>query len=1120
MAGDWENPVASSCKEEGGSDWENPVTAAFLRFCAPTERYNDMLPNSRYVKFDYPVPPALRSEEAKPFNLSLPIHRAWDTSQFRILLIIERVDTEDLRSRKLMTGPMLHTFLAMDKLGTQYAKHLIKERACVSAINFNYFRTAHLQGADKDMANQEAARRSMSLIRKLKPHLVFIVGATAAQFILNEDPEHVFYNQGRVRTVNGIKFCTTVDISDAYQGKDASGKGDDDDDEGSEQLVARANLIGFMGRCWGNALAKRSVYRIKLQAKAVMIDTIEKWRKFHAYLMKQHQVSVDTETKSLARQTNTILTMQIAFNGEKAYFIPIEHKDAPWSKEELLEIRNGLRQFFARKFDPLADNRKCFLLGQNLKFDISVIRQWLQIHVITWPVWDLMAGFYLLDENMAANRLSRKGRGGKKGAGSYGLLWMTKWLDCDFYTDNAFGKDDRFNIGNLPLTTPGLIDYCVADAQVVWLVREQLLQWAQRKRVNGLSYRETYEKFMLTQMSNMIHIESMMEHRGDHMDEVWLAKLLHRDGPLYKARREKTEEFRKFASVKRVNKKLLKAGGVSTGGDIFGEDIWLFSITKPDHKKQLFLEELDLEPDTYSSKTKEAKLDKGFQAKHAEVPEVQLFAELSQIDKLIGTYAKGFWKKLKTSTDSIYSKCLHASFGFVDTVTGRSNSYDPNLQNLPQHGKFAKLIKRIFASERGKLILKMDYSAHEVRMWGTISGDHVLCNLFVNGRWLRQQFRMSENPVFKDLMDTVGDIHKVNCQFFFEVDPADVTKDQRNSVKSIVFGAIYGRGAKAIAKQAKSTKEAIEVLMKRFFARFKKASAWLEKAKKDAVEKDHVVSPSGRVRNLYAHLTKLDNFIAASERRGANAPVQGFAADLGHTGAYLFEIHLERVCRKFGLDKKRILQAGVCSFVHDAIKTVVPYSYYLVALQVLQWTATIGICEYYKKHFGVKFHVEPEIEIEIAAHDANHIKWGWDETGLKEAIREALEDQKEVYPDLDVDAAEKEVWAIRTDPKHAELVKYLDEHYPILADWPDSIHLSKDKAAKELGPAIAKHTAFVKKQGSEALKYMKGAPGVPEFIAAALKSEPDTAKHEALATKIAKAAIAKARAVVKAETAA
>jgi hypothetical protein len=277
---------------------------------------------------------------------------------------------------------------------------------------------------------------------------------------------------------------------------------------------------------------------------------------------------------------------------------------------------------------------------------------------------------------MAANRMSKKGRGGKKGAGSYSLLWMTKWMDCDFYTTNAFTKDDRLNIGNLPLDTPGLVEYTIADVQCVWAIREQLLLWAKRKRINGVSYREAFEKFMLTQMSNMIHIESMMEHRGDHMDVSWLKRLMQKDGPLWKARGEKLLEFRKFESVKRVNKRLLKEAGI-VSNDMFGNDVWLFSVTKPSHKKMLFIEELDLEPIEVSHKTGEPKLDKIFQEAYKEVPEVALFGELSQIDKLLGTYVKGFWKKLQTNADMILDHCLRASFGFVDTVTGRSNSYDP-----------------------------------------------------------------------------------------------------------------------------------------------------------------------------------------------------------------------------------------------------------------------------------------------------------------------------------------------------------------------------------------------------------------------------------------------------------
>jgi hypothetical protein len=343
----------------------------------------------------------------------------------------------------------------------------------------------------------------------------------------------------------------------------------------------------------------------------------------------------------------------------------------------------------------------------------------------------------------------------------------------------------------------------------------------------------------------------------------------------------------------------------------------------------------------------------------------------------------------------------------------------------------------------------------------------------VNGRWLRQQYRKTGNPAFKALMDTKGDIHKVNCEFFFKVEAKDVTKEQRNSVKSIVFGAIYGRGARAIAKQAGAAVESIKEILKQFFKRFTKASKWLEMAKKHAVDHGYMYSPIWRVRNMYTHLYGIDNLVAATERRGCNAPVQGFAADIGHTAAYLYQIHIEDVVRKFELDDRPVLPAGVNTFVHDAIKTDAPYEYLLVCLQVLQWCATIGAMQYYKNHWGIEFPVEIEVEFELAAHDETHWKWDWHEGnegnddggGLRYVIRKSLEDQKEVYPDLDIDATEKKIWAVR---KNKKLMAFLDENYPILQDWPEATHINvKDrsfinglgKLIKEWKPEPAKEKA-------------------------------------------------------------
>lgn len=109
---------------------------------------------------------------------------------------------------------------------------------------------------------------------------------------------------------------------------------------------------------------------------------------------------------------------------------------------------------------------------------------------------------------------------------------------------------------------------------------------------------------------------------------------------------------------------------------------------------------------------------------------------------------------------------------------------------------------------------------------------------------------------------------------------------------------------------------------------------------------------------------------------------------------------------------------------------------------------------YYRYHavlqkcFGLKFPVEIEIELETAAADDKHFKWDWSNTndgeksgGLIWCINKSLEHQKTVYQDLDIAEAKKEILATT---KNHEIMQYLKTNYPILKDWEDSVHFSKD----------------------------------------------------------------------------
>ncbi len=614
-------------------------------------------------RYAYSVPKALRGDETKPFDVDLPIQQSWNSAKRRMLIVYQTVDTQDLKSKKLLSdiqGTLLPNLL---KYAQQYSGET--KLPSLAAINFDYFRNRHLTGKKAIIAKSGAVGRIRRYIEATKPTDVFVIGSEAAELLMGLSDYEEFMGRGRVRKIDGIYWCHGPDVSQAYQNAK-------DDDAEDETRQGTANLAGFLARCLSNALHRGFVHRIEFKPDYVLIDTIDKWRKFNDVLKKTDHVAVDLESTSLGRKVNKILTIQFAFNAKRGYVLPVFHKDTPFNEAELKEIRSDLRVFFGRDIDYLNYDPHVFLLGQNLKFDMTVLREWLNLHVIKWPLWDLMAGEYLLDENMQRNTRKIEGRNKT----SYSLNWIAQSYGCDFYDTNEFGKEDRGNIASYSLSDKPMLRYTVADVQLPWLIREKQIARAQRQIIEGKPYKDSYIRMMLTQMRIMIHVQSMMEHRGDHLDVEWLNLLLQKEGPLDKAEVEYKNAFHKFKSVRRVNAKLLKEQGLNSKS-IFGGSNWVFSVTKSAHKQLLFFKELALKPLSYG-KSKLPKVDKAFQEAYKEsVPEVKAFAELAQVGKVRSTYVRGFLRKLKTDADMLIDHCLRASYGFVDTVTGRSNSYDP-----------------------------------------------------------------------------------------------------------------------------------------------------------------------------------------------------------------------------------------------------------------------------------------------------------------------------------------------------------------------------------------------------------------------------------------------------------
>ncbi|MEE2908719.1 MAG: DNA polymerase I, partial [Planctomycetota bacterium] len=136
-----------------------------------------------------------------------------------------------------------------------------------------------------------------------------------------------------------------------------------------------------------------------------------------------------------------------------------------------------------------------------------------------------------------------------------------------------------------------------------------------------------------------------------------------------------------------------------------------------------------------------------------------------QLTKLVGTYLVSLKEAINPRTGRIHSK-----FNQAGTATGRLSSNDPNLQNIPIRSATGREIRRAFVPEDGSLLVTADYSQVELRLLAHLSGDEAMQAAFHAGE----------------------DIHRAVAAEVFEIDPSEVTSEQRGAAKMVNFGIVYG----------------------------------------------------------------------------------------------------------------------------------------------------------------------------------------------------------------------------------------------------------------------------------------------------------------------------------------
>ena len=392
-----------------------------------------------------------------------------------------------------------------------------------------------------------------------------------------------------------------------------------------------------------------------------LVDTPSARADLLAILLASPEVSLDTETTSTEPIDAELVGLSFAVKEGEAYYVPV-----PENRDEAQAIVDTFR--------PLYENPTILKVGQNLKYDLSVLASY-GIRLAA-PMWDTMIAHYLLQPEM---------RHGMDYLAEAYLRYKTIHIDTLIGTKER-GKPQK-TMREVPVEE--VCPYAAEDADIT------------------LRLKHVFEPMLVAEGAHRLFEEVEMPLMPVLADMELTGVCLD------------TEALQQASET-------LTAELLATEQEIYVLAGTEFNISSPKQVGEVLFDRLKLLPNAKKTKTgaystNEEVLQR-IRSKH---PVVDKILEYRGKQKLISTYLDALPKLINPRTGHI-----HTSFNQTVAATGRLSSSNPNLQNIPVRTADGKEIRKAFVPEPGQLFFSADYSQIELRIMAHLSGDEGLIEDF------------------------------------------------------------------------------------------------------------------------------------------------------------------------------------------------------------------------------------------------------------------------------------------------------------------------------------------------------------------------------------------------------
>ena len=371
-----------------------------------------------------------------------------------------------------------------------------------------------------------------------------------------------------------------------------------------------------------------------------------------ALLSKQQQFVFDTETTNIDVYSAELVGVSFAIKAHEAWYLSMPaEREACQKKLELLR--------------PLFENENILKIGQNLKYDISMLAQY--GIAVKGKMFDTMLAHYLLEPEQRHNM-------------DYLAEVYLNYLTIPIEDLIGKGRQQK-TMREVPVEL--VKEYAAEDADITLQLYEKLMPLLKENGVEKLFYEIEMP---------LVPVLSRMEANGVKIDTENLQQI--------------SEAF--GFEIRKIEEEIYKAAGTP------------FNIASPKQLGEILFERLRI--DEKAKKTKTGQYATGedvLQKLSHKHPIINMILDYRSLTKLKSTYLDAL-PALVNPKDGL----IHTSYNQAVTATGRLSSNNPNLQNIPVRTEKGREIRRAFVPRSPQYtLLAADYSQIELRIIAHLSQD-------------------------------------------------------------------------------------------------------------------------------------------------------------------------------------------------------------------------------------------------------------------------------------------------------------------------------------------------------------------------------------------------------------